>query len=82
MAAFADKQRQPSFFIESGTGKEKQKKELIFMGLELYYKIRTKAVGKNYAQISSKTSADHEELDQGETELQFNPRTAENCFSV
>ena len=46
MAAFADKQRQPSFFIESGTGKEKQKKELIFMGLELYYKIRTKAVEK------------------------------------
>ena len=32
------------------------------MGLELYYKIRKKAVGKNYAQISSKTSADHEQL--------------------
>ena len=71
MAAFADKQRQPSFFIESGTGKEKQKKELIFMGLELYYKIRTKAVGKNYAQISSKTSADHQKFDQRKTACRF-----------
>ena len=55
---------------------EKPEIELIFIESELYYKSRTSAAGENYAQIPSKTSADHKELYQskalhGETFSQF-----------
>ena len=48
---------------------EKPEIELIFIESDLYYKSRTSAAGEKYAQIPSKTSADHEKLYQRKAPL-------------